>query len=134
MKFTDFTPEELIGKIVLVRGKRKNYLSKIVKVNKTSFKIGSVTSSDNFRLSDGELKGGDHFHYGTCKLITEQEAKELIEKDVIAKELINAKYNIKQQLNLTHSLVDNFDIDQINTLLKVLKDIHESNNSKNIPV
>ncbi len=84
MKFTDFKPEELIGKLVLVESNTASSISKIKSVTKASFKIDS-DSDASFRLSDGGLKGItssrlDFGRFCNCSLISEDEAKKLIEK------------------------------------------------------
>ena len=87
MKFTDFKPEELIGKLVLHRsgtcyGGVYGSIKKITAVTKTSFKL----EGDNnlFNLQNGDQRGLNGKMYmgviSDCKLITDEEAIELKKK------------------------------------------------------
>ena len=88
MTFTDFKPEELIGRKVLhesgqVNASIKRRITTITRVTATAF---AVDGSDQlFRLSDGERKGISRKEsmwgsVGSCKLLTEEEAKEIAAK------------------------------------------------------
>lgn len=89
MKFTDFKPEELIGKLVLYEsgssyGGTTKSIYTIVNVTKTAFKIGREPHPPLdalFSLTDGYQKGlrgrqnmGIISH---CELITEEQAAKL---------------------------------------------------------
>lgn len=72
MKFTDYTPDELIGKTVIISNRHRMFLTKIEKVNKWSFK---TASGDNlYNLNNGNKRGNDGWNHSSAQLITEERA------------------------------------------------------------
>lgn len=71
MEFTDFQPNELIGKTVFIRSGIDS-ISKIKRVTKTAFEVEG--HSGLFSLVSGHKKGGDGRNFTSAKLITDEEA------------------------------------------------------------
>ncbi len=127
MNFTDFKPEELIGKKVLVRGKRsKEFLSTIGKVAKTTFKLGTLDAngkvqhvgSDNYYLKDGQLRSGSMWEYGSCRLVTDEEIETWQKNQneaVFRKSLENKVNDVIRNIRLTE--LTNEHLEQLLTIL-----------------
>ena len=113
MKFTDFKPEELIGKTVLFTfghsysGKTRQ-ISKITKVTKTGFKIDVTGFEDRlFSLNNGHQKGlngrMNMSIVSYCDLITEEETQKYREEFTKNREIKQIKSLIKDKIdNLTY--------------------------------
>ena len=95
MQFTDFTPEELIGKTVLYDdycGTRA--VTKITRTTKTSF--GIERNNMLFRLRNGNQRTSG---FGaSCKLITEERANELRRQWTLNRRAKEAKAAIENEL------------------------------------
>jgi hypothetical protein len=106
--FSDFTPQELIGRSVIVkRPLHKNRIAKIISTTKTGFKISNDSTNSLYSLKDGYLKGGGQWNTNQCLLIETKMDKggELVRKIIVSDinngKIINDLYtqwdNIKSQ-------------------------------------
>lgn len=105
MNFSDFTPEELIGKTVLYYdGCGRSRITTINRVTKTCFGISH--NELLFKLHSGFERGGDGLHQAHCTLITEERANDLRRQWAIDKRVKLAKEFIEHQITKGNPTVE----------------------------
>ena len=109
MEFKDFItdPQALVGKTILFESGhsystyRNRYILKIVKVTKTGFRIATMPDL-LFDLRDGYQKGlnarSDMSRISKCKLLTEEEEKDLRDQWKIKKETVALREEMEIKL------------------------------------
>lgn len=75
MNFKDFTPEELIGKYVLIDGKYSKSINRITRVTKKYF--GVSNSNSLYELTTGRSRGDDIWNTIYAKLISDEDANKI---------------------------------------------------------
>lgn len=75
-ELTNFKPEELIGKFVIISNRYGSSVGKISRVTKSYF--GIENSENLFSLKNGDLRGNDAWNFTSAKLISKDEAKKQI--------------------------------------------------------
>jgi hypothetical protein len=111
LKFTDFKPEELVGKIVLfTSGNHRSpsrSITKIIAVTKTGFRIDKEPTF-LFNLIDGSKKGisNSRMNWDTvcdCELITDEQVANLRKEFAAKRETTEIKKMLNDKLqSLTH--------------------------------
>lgn len=77
LKFSDFEPNELIGKKVMVSSSfQRSYIDTIISVSKTQFK---TSRAGNFRLNNG-MSIGHTYGSPSCRIIDESKKNSITEK------------------------------------------------------
>lgn len=108
MKFTDFTPEELVGKYVIntsgtTYGGTKRSLYTIVSATKTQFKTSENSTGVSYDMN-GKRKGlTGRMHMGTidrCFLITSEEAEQFKRGQEMTKQKSELRAFIKDNLHV----------------------------------
>lgn len=122
MEFTDFKPEELLGKRVLheygstYASKNSRSITTICKVMKTGFRINSKAHSNYLFNFEGKCRGLSVGAFSKCKLITDDQARELGEEFKRNREIREMTHRIRNEIekeNLTH--------EQLSEIIKIIK-------------
>lgn len=119
--FSDYqsNPKELIGKYVLIKDRSRSMIKKIERTTKTAFGVSG--SSSLYSLVSGTLKGSDIWHSGSASIISESDARKLIQQWNIEKEERDMRVTIQDSLpSITHK-----------TLSEIVKLIQNEKNSNN---
>lgn len=101
MELRYLKPEELIGKYVIIDGRK---IDKITRITKSYF--GVSQSTDLFEFKTGRMRGGSGWHNKWAYLISEEDAAKRIKewKDKREKrEMIDSISNILSKENVSHA-------------------------------
>jgi hypothetical protein len=110
LKFSDFTPEELIGKKVLLTDSSLSAIRTITRVTKEYFAISQ--SNALYSLHTGNLRGGDIWRVSNCSLISDADARVLSIKWSAVKQR-------RAQLAYLDSKLESLSNEQINQLFEL---------------
>ncbi len=110
MKFTDYTPEQLIGMNVLVEGTYNKWIGVIEEVNKASFK---ATCSDMLFSFSGIERGGGTWNKHYAKLITKDEAFKI-------KQEWKNKKDKKQAIDQITPMLQHLSLEELKSVLNLI--------------